>query len=285
MRKFVFNIENEYSGFSAGDYLKKHMGFSRGLITSLKYEGGINLNGKSVFVTEKVHEGDVLEVVLKDGGAGNIVPANMKLDIIFEDEDILCVNKPSFMATHPSLNHYDDTLANGVCGYYKDTDFTFRPVNRLDKNTSGTVIIAKNRYSCEALASQIRQRKIKKVYIAVADGVLKDGRGIIEAPIAREKEGIIKRCISENGQWAKTEYELIRAGKDRSLVRLFPVTGRTHQLRVHMAYIGHSIAGDFLYGKEDAPRLMLHCESIEFCHPVTGEKIKAVSLLPPDFTV
>lgn len=264
--------------------LKEYFGFSKGTITNLKESNGIFVNGELVTVRKEMRENDVLTVRIKDEKSENIVPVEMELDIIFEDEDLLAVNKPSGMATHPSLNHYTDTLANGVCYKYKDKNFTFRAVNRLDLETSGIVLIAKNRNSAHKLGEQLKAGQIQKVYYALCEGKFSEKEGIIDAPIARKSESMILRHIHVNGKYAVTEYKVINEYENTSLLEVRPKTGRTHQIRVHFSYMGHPISGDPLYGtKIENERLMLHCGKMIFHHPVTGECVELSAKISNQF--
>ena len=284
MRKLTLIIPNEYNGVQIKSVLRKHFCMSSALITALKTEDGITINGVHANVTEKVHTGDILTMRIYESASENIVPTQMDMDILYEDEDILAVNKPAGIPTHPSIRHYTDTLANGVRYYYKDIPFTFRAVNRLDKDTSGIVLIAKNRFAAEALSRQIREKQIGKTYLAICCGTLPAAEGIVDAPIARD-EGIIKRRIDKAGQHAKTHYTVLAQSDNYTLVQAEPITGRTHQIRVHMAHLGAPLYGDFLYGKEVADsRTMLHCSALDFTHPLTKEKMHLSAPPPADFT-
>lgn len=258
---------------------------SSSLVKELKQaDDGIMLNSRRVTVRERVTRGDILEINITEGRSENIVPSDIPIDIIYENDDILAVNKPCNMPMHPSAHHYENTLANAVVNYYKDTDFVFRAISRLDKDTTGIVVIAKNKYSSEVLSRQMRKREIVKKYLAVCCGIPTPMRGTIEVPIGRQDDSIIKRIVSENGQYAKTDYEVLKSEGDISLVSLTPHTGRTHQLRVHMAYIGCPLYGDFAYGTEIlGERTRLHCSSLEFTNPQDGQRMTLTAPLPEDF--
>lgn len=283
MRILTLTIPNEYNGVQIQSVLRKHFGLSSALITALKTDDGITLNGKHANVTEKAYTNDALVLRIYETDTENIVPTKMDLDILYEDEDILAVNKPAGIPTHPSIRHYSDTLANGVRHYFKDIPFTFRAVNRLDKDTSGIVLIAKNRFAAEALSAQIREKKIDKTYIAICCGTRLNSAGHIIAPIARD-EGIIKRRIDEAGQHAETRYTVLAKSSHYTLVEAEPITGRTHQIRVHMAHLGAPLYGDFLYGTEiKNSRTMLHCSALTFLHPLTKEKMHLIASPAKDF--
>ena len=278
MREFEYVRKGE--PILVRNVLKEHFGFSKGVIVKLKEHKGIFVNGESVTVRKEMKENDVLKVVLSEEHSENIVPTPMELDILYEDDDILAVSKPYDLPTHPSLNHYTDTLANGVMHYFRDRAFTFRAVNRLDRETSGVVLIAKNRNSAHKLSRQLKEGLIEKTYYALTEGEVSPKSGIIDKPIARKDESLILRCVSMDGKSAVTEYETVEA----NLLRVKPKTGRTHQIRVHLSYMGKAIIGDTLYGtKKDGERLMLHCGEMSFYHPVTNEKITVKAELPQEF--
>lgn len=285
MREFNLCITNDFDGCDIKFILKKHFCLSDNLITQLKKGDGILLNGKKEFVVKKVSAGDVLKLTFSDEGSSGIIPEDISLDILYEDDDILAVNKPGDMPTHPSLGHFGGTLANAVMHYFRNIPFTFRAVTRLDRDTSGVVIIAKNAPAAAFISKQFTSGTFKKEYIALCCGVPKDKRGRIIAPIRRVQDGIIKRCVAEDGKYAETDYELIDVFGDFSLIRLFPKTGRTHQLRVHLSHIGTPIYADFLYGT-DIPneRIRLHAEKISFIHPFTDKEITIYAPIPDDMT-
>lgn len=247
----------------------------------IKFEdNGILLNGKRAFVNEILKVGDLLEINIEDKSESSVIPIDGCLNILYEDEDILAVDKPPYMPVHPSKGHIDDSLANIVAAYCSENGkvFPFRCVTRLDKNTSGVVIIAKNEISHDNLRRQFISGSIKKQYHALVHGQ-PPLCGTIEAAIIRPDSATIKREISENGAFAVTHYKTLHTENDISLVELTPETGRTHQIRVHMAYIGHPLCGDFLYGNENDgyKRQMLHSTKITFFHPITKESITVES--------
>lgn len=286
MREFTLTIGHNFNGKDIKFILKNHFKLSDSMITRLKSGNGILLNGNKEFVIKKVKTGDFLKITLPQEKSENIVPNDIPLDIIYEDEDILAVNKPADMPTHPSIRHYEGTLANGVMHYYKDIPFTFRAVTRLDRDTSGVVVIAKNAVCADRLSRQLQTGEFRKEYAAVCVGVPKEKSGRIDAPIKRAKEGIITRCIAEDGKRAISDYEVLEEMCGLSLVRLLPHTGRTHQLRLHLAYIGTPIYADFLYGT-DIPdeRIRLHCRRVAFTHPFTGQPVRLEAPLPEDMNL
>ena len=283
MREFVMTVPENLAGYDIKYILKNHFGFSSSLITSLKEGDGITLCGKKEFVNKKVALGDVLKITLFDKASENILPQNIPLDILYEDEDFLALNKPPKMPTHPSIYHTKDTVANAVSFYFRDIPFTFRAPSRLDRDTSGVLIVAKNAWCAERISRAIKNGEFKKEYMAVCVGIPKDMKGTISAPIKREKQGIIKRIIAPDGKSAVTDYEVTSTLGNLSLLRLCPKTGRTHQIRLHLSYIGTPIYGDFLYGKEvSGERIRLHCKSVRFPHPLSEEPITITAPLPSD---
>lgn len=286
LRKFSLTITEDLSGRDIKFILTNYWDFSSALITRLKKDNGILLNGKKEFVTKVVKTGDILDITLPCDNSDNIVPNDIPLDILYEDDDILAVNKPANMPTHPSIRHYEGTLANAVMHYYRDVPFTFRAVTRLDRDTSGVVIIAKNIVSADRLSKALIEGKLEKEYLALCVGCPEPPKGTIDAPIKRETDGIIKRCIAPDGKPSLTEYEVVSQKDGLSLVRLFPKTGRTHQLRLHLSYIGTPIYSDFLYGTEVlGDRTRLHASRLSFPHPFTNEMMEITAPLPQDMII
>ena len=287
MKTISLTISDEWSGKQIKSIMKNKLGFSSALITRQKrYDDGIMLGGVKVNVTERVKEGDTLILNLRDETSKNIVPAKMPLDIIYEDEDIIALNKPRNMPTHPSIRHFDDTLANGLMYYFRDTDFTFRVITRLDRDTSGIVLVAKNPLSAHLLCEKMREGKITKEYYAICHGTPKKSSGRIEAPIKRCNDSIINRCVSPDGKEAITDYVTEKERDSLSLIRVKPITGRTHQIRVHLSHIGHPIYGDDMYGSPiKGGRTLLHCGKITFPHPSKNEMMSIVAPLPDDMVI
>lgn len=219
----------------------------------------------------------------------NIVPTKMDLNIIFEDDWLLVVNKPAGIAIHPSVLHYSDSLCNGIRFYFDKIGLKkkIRPVNRLDLNTSGLVVFAKCEYIQECLINQMKNNQFKKEYLAVCAGIFNEKSGTINLPIARKENSIIERCISENGQTAITHYEVLKEFDNYFLVKCSLETGRTHQIRVHMSAIGHPLLGDSLYGSisDLINRQALHCYNLQFIHPVYNNDLNFFGDLPNDFKI
>ena len=216
----------------------------------------------------------------------NIIPTKMNLDIVYEDEWFLVVNKPSGIAIHPSILHFDNSLSNGICFYFDKIGLKkkIRPVNRLDKDTSGLVIFAKCEYIQECLSLQMQEGIFKKEYLCLVSGTITPKSGTINLPIARKEGSIMERCIDEKGKQAITHYKVIKEFKNYSLVECRLETGRTHQIRLHMASIGHPLLGDTLYGTTSSliSRQALHSYKIEFIHPITKKEIELIAKLPQD---
>lgn len=280
MRILTFTCDKD--GISVKSVLKNHFCLSSSLITVLKNTAGILLNNKVVTVRATMNPGDELKLIIPEFNSDNIEKTKGKLCILYEDEDILCVNKPSGMPTHPSQNHHNDTLANLVCYYYRDKPFVFRVSNRLDSYTSGVVIIAKNMYSASFLCTNEFRKTMTKTYCAICRGIFDEKKGKITAPIARCEGSTIKREVSPRGQYAVTYYEVVDEREDTSVVRLTPKTGRTHQIRVHMSYLGHPLTNDFLYDDnyDKKSHFYLHCYNVIFEHPVTKKIISIKAPLP-----
>ncbi|MBR5314670.1 MAG: RluA family pseudouridine synthase [Clostridia bacterium] len=288
-RTLIFDIPQEFDGKTVKDFLRYNK-ISTAMITRLKKkDNGIMLNGKRVFVTEKLSVSDRLELLTESGEDRSefIFPTEGTLDIIFEDDDFLAVNKPPYLPVHPSKGHPYDSLANIVVYYYgqKNENFTFRCVNRLDKDTSGVTLIAKNAYAHELMRRLSVNDEISKTYYAVVHGEPTPDSGTIDLPIYRPEEATIKRIVDPRGKNAVTVYETVKTNGDLSLMKINLLTGRTHQIRVHFSHIGHPLAGDFLYGDENdgvIPRQALHCGELSFIHPVTKKELILKADIPTD---
>ena len=265
------------------------LGISAALCARLKrMENGIVLSGSRVTVRASVSAGDVLELAIEDTCASaHILPLDLPIEILLETDDFIAVNKPPQMPTHPSHGHYDDTLANALAHHYMASGVPFRPrfVNRLDRNTSGVVLVARHALAAARLSRSMAAGEMQKTYFALVCGRV-DAVRVIESGIRRRAESIIFRetCPVGEGDFARTELApVVQIGED-TLVRLTPRTGRTHQLRVHMAAIGHPIVGDDLYGSPDAriARHALHAATLTFPSPRDAAPITVRAPLPPD---
>ncbi len=261
------------------DYLKNRLGFSTSLIAKVKYDNVI-LNGKPVHMRAMVKNGDEIQVIFPIEESENITPIDIPIEIIYEDDDIIAINKPTNMPVHPCRGNSLPTLANAL-RYYLGRPFVFRSVNRLDRDTSGIVLVAKSQLSAIRLCRQMQQNSMTKIYYAIVEGEMPK-RGIIDAPIAREHPDTLRRVVRDDGKKSLTEYELIEHTTDgNSLLRITLHTGRTHQIRVHMAHIGHPLVNDFLYGRQRSDEIYkLHCGELTFTHPSTGEEITLKCEIP-----
>lgn len=282
-------LENKY--VTVKQVLKEHFEISDRLLLKLKKNQRIFLNNKKVFVNATVNINDIVLVDLDfKEETENIHPTEMKLDILYEDDSLLIINKPFGIPVHPSILHFEDSLSNGVKFYFNSINLykKIRPVNRLDKDTSGIVIFAKNEYIQEALIRQMKNNTFIKEYLSILEGHLEMPYGTIDVPIARKDGSIIEREINSNGEKAVTHYELIKSfhknDKELSLVKFTLETGRTHQIRLHSKYINHSILGDSLYGNSSGliSRQALHAYKITFVHPVSKKTICLETDLPDD---
>lgn len=287
IRKLRYEIESEFQGVTIEKYLKMK-NYSHGCLVYLKKtEEGIKKNGIWAYTRDKLNAGDVLETIfVEEDSSENIVAVDMPLDIVFEDEDILVLNKSADTPIHPSQGNYENSLANGVMNYYqkKGENFVFRCINRLDRDTTGLVVIAKNMLSGAVLSQAMINREIHRTYLALVKGELPEN-GTINLPIARKDGSTIERCVDrECGERAVTHYECVDKNEKYSLAKIWLETGRTHQIRVHMNAIGHPLPGDFLYHADfsEIGRQALHSWRLEFAHPITGEMMKFEQPLPED---
>lgn len=271
------------------DIILSNFHISHRLYTTLKKENAIYLNDQNSFLYKSLVIGDKILVSFDyEEDNSNIVPKQMNLDIIYEDEWIIIINKPAGIPVHPSLLHYEDSLSNGIRYYFDKIGLKkkIRPVTRIDKDTSGLVIFAKCEYIQEALIRQMENNTFKKEYIAFAEGIFEEKSDVINAPIDRKENSIIERCVNENGFPSITEYEVLDENIENnfSVVKCKLRTGRTHQIRVHMSYIGHPLLGDDLYGGKLnlINRQALHCNKLCFTHPITNKEITVEAELPID---
>lgn len=267
--------------------LKEQFLLSDRLITKLKKANKIYLNDLPTYTKKSVTMGDTVSVLIDfEEDNSNIVASNIPLNIIYEDDYLLVLNKPANIAIHPSILHFDNSLSNGVKFYFDKLGLKkkIRIVNRLDRNTSGIVIFAKNEYIQECLIKQMKTNEFKKEYLAIAKGILESKSGTLNFPIARKEGSIIERTVSSDGDSAITHYDVVKEFNNLSLVHIVLETGRTHQIRVHFSHIGHPILGDTLYGSpsELINRQALHSYKLTFIHPVTKKELILESSLPND---
>lgn len=288
-RIITYTIKPEDSGIPILTFLRKN-GFSKHILTTMKRaDHAILLNGEPAFARTLLNEHDVLRILVPEetGPEEPIIPVKIPLNILYEDEDILVLNKPADMPVHPSAGNYENTLANGVAWYYKQQGktFVYRCINRLDRDTTGVLVLAKNPLSGALLSAQMKQRQIRRTYLALTDGIPPE-KGTISAPIARMDDSVITREVNfEKGETAVTHYERLAVSNGYSLVELHLDTGRTHQIRVHMKYIGCPLPGDFLYHPffDKIKRQALHSFQLEFTHPITGKPLCFLAPVPEDF--
>ena len=289
------NTDNKYKNIK--EIAKEYFKISDRLLIKLKKNNRIFLNNTSVYITSEININDIISFDINfDEESENIVSKNIPLDIIFEDENMLIVNKPSGIPVHPSILHYENSLSNGIKFYFDKINLKrkIRPVNRLDKDTSGIVIFAKNEYIQECLIKQMKSNQFVKEYLGIVDGYLNQISGTIDAPIARKEGSIIEREININGDHSVTHFVVIKqfeifssninSNIKLSLVKFKLETGRTHQIRVHTKYIGHPLIGDSLYGKESCliSRQALHSYKVSFIHPIKKENLVFEIELPND---
>ncbi len=293
-RELFYTISEEDAGMSVGAFLKAR-GYSRRLITALKQRSdGLTIEDKTAYVIHPLLPGEVLHVRLPEETTDErIIPSRMPLDIVYEDEDLLVVNKDAGVPVHPSHGHQEYTLANALALYFREKDepFRFRVVNRLDRDTTGLLIVARHALSACVLGAEITNRKIRRIYLAAARGNVFDtfpeGTGLIDEPIAeKEDEPMIRVVDRERGEKARTHVWVLAYDEktDISFLAIKLDTGRTHQIRVHLSYIGHPLLGDFLYNPDMSliTRQSLHSWKLSFKQPVTGEDLSFTAPVPDD---
>ena len=287
-RILEYRLSEKEAGMTIKDFLKEK-GYSRQNVVELKkMRESILVDGKWEYVTCHLQEGSFLKIHIKETESSEkIVPVDLPFPILYEDDDILVINKPADMPIHPSLNNYKNTLANAAAFYFKQKNeaFCFRCINRLDRDTTGLTILAKHMVSCSMLQEDMQNREIKREYLATVAGVVKADEGTIDAPIGRKDGSTIERVVDyKNGERAVTHYKVLDRKQNMSFVSLRLETGRTHQIRVHMASIGHPLIGDFLYNPLDKQmkRQALHAWHLSFRHPITKEEMYFEAPVPDD---
>jgi len=288
LEKKVTNIEE---GTKIREYLKTELGLSTRLIRSASINKKIFVNDQVVKMNRVLTSGEIIKIDLEKDESQDIAPEKMDIDVVYEDEDILVVNKKPFMVVHPTKSYQSGTLANGVINYFAESNQNciVRLVSRLDMNTSGLIIIAKNQFSHGMLSKEMTENKVEKRYLAIVHGIMKEKQGTIDLPIYKPEdvENGTKRIIDERGQRSITHYKVVEEFKDSSLVECKLETGRTHQIRVHLNHLGHPIYGDTLYGygeeeEELIKRQALHAYGLNFKSPRTGEELTLRAELPND---
>lgn len=302
--KLIYQVPEKTPYQTIKEVLKIEFSMSDRLLLKLKKLQKISLNFEVVYIHHPIQKGDVIQCDLEyEEDNSNIIPTPLPLSILYEDDGYLAIDKPLGIPVHPSCDHYADSLSNRVRSYFDQIGLKkkIRPVNRLDKDTSGLVIFAKNEYIQECLVKQMKTKDFVKKYIAIVKGHLESKKGIIKAPIARKEKSIIERCVNPTGDTAITHYEVLTQKQieklfhceysnkvnDFDIVECTLETGRTHQIRVHMAHIGHPLLSDTLYGTSSSliSRQALHCYYMRFVHPITKQEVVYKSNLPEDMSV
>lgn len=272
------------------DSVLKHRGLSMSVIRRAKRRTrGLLLNGKEVYTSYPVAPGQTASILVGDREPSTIPPSHHPIPILYEDTDLLVINKPATLAVHPCAGSWDDSVGARLTSYYQKTNQTanFHPVHRLDKCTSGLMVIAKHPAAQHALTLQLHTDHFLREYLAICEGAPTPSKGIIDHPLGHCEDSYIRQCVRADGKPARTRYEVLERGRDFCLVRLTLETGRTHQIRVHMAFLGHPLAGDFLYGRELPEwiaRPALHSSKLSLTQPFTGQRLTFEAALPKDMS-
>ena len=289
MRRLDLPITTELAGIKVDTLLKKHLGLSGTVVRRVKWlPEGILVDGARVNTRYCPTEGQVLSVQLSDPERrSGILPAPGPINIVFEDGDVIVLNKAPGLSVHPGPGHFSDTLGNFLLHYYDQSgqDCDFHPVHRLDRGTSGLMVAAKHPHAQEVLKNQLHTEDFRREYLAVCEGVPAPATGAIDAPLGPKPDSLVEQMVRPDGRSARTHYRVLEEKKGRALLHLRLETGRTHQIRVHMAHLGHPLTGDFLYGTEDPdliPRPALHSAFLSFRHPISGERLDFSLPLPAD---
>ncbi|MCY6959724.1 RluA family pseudouridine synthase [Clostridium sp. ZC22-4] len=280
-------VQNEYDGLKLNQYLRSVVKFSSRFTQKVVRSGGVKVNNVNATLFTKLSAGDNIEVYIDKSEEQDIIPEKMELDIVYEDKDIIVVNKPAGIVVHPTKRYPQGTLANGLLYHFKQNgdNCIVRLVSRLDMDTSGLILVAKNAFSHMSLARDMNKEQFVKAYLAIVHGNLPQEKGVIDKPIYKPDDGSIKRIIDGRGQKSITHFNVVERFNNSDLVRLVLETGRTHQIRVHLSSMGTSIYGDSLYGKEEDEyinRQALHAYSLQILHPRSGELLKFQCELPDD---
>lgn len=289
IRRLELPVGPELAGIRVDTLLKRHLGLSGTVVRRIKWlPDGILVDGRRVNTRYVPREGELLSVRLSDPERrSGIVPAPGPLDIVYEDPDLLVLNKAPGVAVHPGPGHYDDTIGNFLLYYYdsRGEEGDFHPVHRLDRGTSGLMVVARHPHAQEILKGQLHTADFRRTYLAVCEGTPEPAAGTVDAPLGSREGSLVEQCVRPDGKPARTRYETVRCAGACSLLRLELETGRTHQIRVHLAWLGHPLAGDFLYGREcpeTIRRPALHSAELSFRHPVTGARLSFSQPLPED---
>ncbi len=288
-RRLELTVTPDLAGIKVDTLLRKRLGLSGTVVKRIKWlEDGILVDGLRVHTDFRPAAGQVLSARLSDPERNSgIIPAPGPLDIVYEDEDLVVLNKAPKVSVHPGPGHYDDTLGNFLVDHYEKTgqEADFHPVHRLDRGTSGLLVAAKHPHAQEVLKKQLHTEEFHRVYLAVCEGVPEPSAGVIDAPLGPRPGSLMEQMVRPDGKPARTKYGVLRRWGNRALVSLELETGRTHQIRVHMAHIGCPLVGDFLYGTENQEligRPALHSGYLSFLHPITREKLRFSVPLPED---
>lgn len=290
-RTLTYRLTNTENMVTVKHFLKTR-GFSTHSLIQLKKEpDNVLVNGEPAFMTHLLQAEDTLTVhIAESASSEKIIPVELPLSIVYEDDDLMVIDKPAGMPIHPSMNNYDNSLANALAWYFsrQQTPFIFRCINRLDRDTSGLTIIAKHYVSAGILSSMVAHKNeygITREYLAIVRGKVTPSSGTISAPLSRKEGSVLERMVDfEHGEYAVTHYHVVSQKNGHSLVSLQLETGRTHQIRVHMKYLGYPLIGDYLYNpdKEWINRQALHSYRLCFCHPITGQRMEFIAPLPAD---
>ena len=287
-RNIDYIIDEDSAGLRVEQFLRRKRYSGQNLSEIKRMPKSILVNGVHYYMRQELSNGDHLQVrICETKNSEKIPPTNLPLDIIYEDEDILVLNKPVGMPIHPSLNNYTNSMANALAYYFQSQGkpFIFRCCNRLDRDTSGLTIVSKHLVSGSILSDMTKYREVHREYLAIARGSVTPSEGTIQAPLGRKEGTIIERTVDwEHGEDAVTHYKVVKEANGHSLVSLRLETGRTHQIRIHMKYLGYPLIGDYLYNPdmEYMTRQALHSHHMEFTHPITGEHMSFTAPLPED---
>lgn len=287
-RNIDYIIDEDSSGLRVEQFLRRKRYSGQNLSEIKRMPKSILVNGVHYYMRQELSKGDHLQVrICETKNSEKIPPTKLPLDIIYEDEDLLVLNKPAGMPIHPSLNNYTNSIANALAYYFQSQGkpFIFRCCNRLDRDTSGLTIVSKHLVSGSILSDMTKYREVHREYLAIARGSVTPSEGTIQAPLGRKEGTIIERTVDwEHGEDAVTHYKVVKEANGHSLVSLRLETGRTHQIRIHMKYLGYPLIGDYLYNPdmEYMTRQALHSHHMEFTHPITGEHMSFTAPLPED---
>ena len=291
-REIEYTVTEADGRLTAGEIMRERLMLSSREVSRCKqFDDGVMCKGMPIRIISVLEPGEVLTVRLYEDieNGSLIIPSDEPIDIVYEDEDLILLNKKGDMVVHPSYAHYKDSLSNALAGYYKKTgqEHVMRVIGRLDRETSGLIIFAKNRHSASILSRKRERMSRRKEYLALCNGIFETKEGTVDAPIERIPGQRMIREVRDDGKRAITHYKVEKEFQDFSLVRLKLDTGRTHQIRVHMSYLGHPLLGDNLYGKDiqdnkGLTRAALHACHLEFEQPITGEKLSFEAQLPED---